>query len=116
MSKASEIQESLNSYDIYNPSVNETVVKKSENPLLIVKINNAFEAEFLTTLCKREKEHSRDIELCVKFDGVVKPLGFVTLCFDVVQSIHEYNPKMKVGLYNSGKFNLLTYEQELCLS
>lgn len=114
--KALEIQEALKGYDIYNPSVNETVKKKTENPLLIVKISNAFEAEFLASICKHAMENPRDIELCVKFQEAIKPLGYIEFTFDNIEKIYDYNPKLKIGLHNNGKFSLLTNEQEICLS
>ena len=114
--RALEIQEALENYDIYNPTVNETVKKKTEKPLLIVKISNAFEANFLASICKRTSDAPKDIELCVKYQEAIKPLGFIELTFDNIQTIHEYNPQLKIGIYNNEKFNLLTYEQELCLS
>ena len=84
--------------------------------MLIVKISNAFEAEFLASICTHAAENSRDIELCVKFQDAIKPLGFIALTFDSIQKIYEYNPKLKIGIHNNGKFSLLTNEQELCLS
>ncbi len=117
-SKAEEISQSLQGFDFNMSSglINETVKKKVNNAILLVKITNTFEADFLVSLCSREKTHPLDIELCIKYEDIVKPIGFFPFTFDNIQKIREYNNQIKIGIYKENKLEVLTPEQELCLS
>jgi hypothetical protein len=115
--RAKEIAESLTGFDyeMNDGLQNETKKKEVTNSLLIVKITNNFEAKFLASLCTREKENDMCIELCVKFEDVIKPIGYFDLTFDNIQKIHEYNNKIKIGILQNKHFEILTPEQEICL-
>lgn len=117
-SKAEEIRQSMQDFDFNMEGglVNETVSKKAPNTLLIVKIANNFEADFLLNLCHRKKVNTLDIEVCAKYDSVIKPLGFMELTFDNIMKIHEYNDNIKIGVLQNKEFKTLQPEQVICLS
>ena len=113
--KAKKIKDSISSYNLNSIEENEVEIKRTNNPLLIAKIDNMFEAEFLLNLCKQEKTDNLDIEFCIKYDKSLKPLGFIPLTFNSIQMIHEYDNRIKLGLYVNDTFQLLTTSQEICL-
>lgn len=118
--KAKSITDALSVYDLNDSITNEVQVEPVTKPLLVAKITNGFEAEFLVSLCKElmltnTAKDFKEIELCVKYDNVLKPVGTIPLTFNAVQSIHSYNSEIVLGIFFNNKLSVLEPFQEICL-
>lgn len=113
LEKSKEIIQAIDEIDTTNLERQTLVeIEVPKEFCLVMKNVNKFDLKFLQSICTATDEDKYKIDVLIQIDSTLKPIGSLSMRFEIMKRIKAYNPDIKIGIYEPDTGKIIGLKDE----